>query len=204
MSERTRDERIEDYYRQSARELAQSLVDAEDETARLRSAWRSARGRAAMYFRGWRGARWRAGLYQEEARKDGAALREMLGVLGIRSSEGRRYRTAWLSARRRAADAYNHGVEAMDLIHARAARRIKRGDDFSDEMIRLLNRGETPSAVFLTGALDELHAAIREEREYVPRDSRKSTYAGPPLRVHGGTVWRLENGSLVRYPTDEP
>jgi hypothetical protein len=47
MSERTREERIEDYYQGSAWDLAEYLVDAEDEAARLRSAWTSARRRAA-------------------------------------------------------------------------------------------------------------------------------------------------------------
>ncbi|MER6485711.1 hypothetical protein ABT264_19410 [Streptomyces virginiae] len=102
MAERTRDERIEDYYQQSAWDLAESLVDAEDEATRLRSAWTSARRRASTHAKAWRVAYWRAGMLREEARKDSDVLREMLGVLGIRSDEVRRYRSAWKSAQRRA------------------------------------------------------------------------------------------------------
>ncbi|MEV6684426.1 hypothetical protein AB0N28_03620 [Streptomyces sp. NPDC051130] len=123
MSERTRDERCDDYCEEwSARLLADRLVDAEDEAARLRLAWKSARGRADMYFRGWRGARWRAGLYREASRKDGAALRETLDVLGVRSTEVRRYRSAWLSARRRAADSFMYGAEALAMRDEEIAR----------------------------------------------------------------------------------
>ncbi|MEU7039818.1 hypothetical protein AB0A77_02015 [Streptomyces varsoviensis] len=45
--ERTRDERIETYYEQSAWDLAEMLVDALDEAERLRISWLSARRRAA-------------------------------------------------------------------------------------------------------------------------------------------------------------
>jgi len=43
----SRDDRIESYYHESAWELAESLVDAQDERDRYRSAWLSARRRAA-------------------------------------------------------------------------------------------------------------------------------------------------------------
>jgi hypothetical protein len=105
MSERTRDERIEDYCDHGKRQLAEWLVDAEDEAARLRSAWTSARlrakstRRAEVFALRWAHRRW------------SDALRDV-----------HRYRTAWLSARRRAVDEFNHGAEALTLRDAEIAR----------------------------------------------------------------------------------
>jgi hypothetical protein len=122
VSERTRDERIETYYHESAWDLAAWLVDAEDEAARLRSAWTSARRRAARASGAWRYACWRVESLRSEAKKDGAVMRGLLETLGARSRQTRRYRSAWLSARRRAVDEFNHGAEALALRDAEIAR----------------------------------------------------------------------------------
>lgn len=103
MSERTRDERIEMYYDESAQSLAEWLVDAEDEAARLR------REVAATHDD--------ADYYQEWAHANGHRLNAM-----IRCRD--RYRSAWLSARRRAVDEYNHTAEALALRDAEIARLI--------------------------------------------------------------------------------
>jgi hypothetical protein len=98
MAERARDERIETYYEESASALAEWLVDAEDEAARLRSAWRSARRRA----------KW-------ARRSADSDLRFTRGMWSDALRDLNRYRLAWLSARRRAADEHNFGVEALEL-----------------------------------------------------------------------------------------
>jgi hypothetical protein len=49
-------------------------------------------------------------------------MRELLETLGARSRQTRRYRSAWLSARRRAVDEFNHGAEALALRGEEIAR----------------------------------------------------------------------------------
>lgn len=108
MTELTRDERVESYYHQSAWELAESLVDAEDEVTKLRSAWRA----AAATIESWR----------RMFRRESDLTRDLLSLLVQRGSEAGRYRSAWLSARRRAADEANFGMEALELKNAEISR----------------------------------------------------------------------------------
>ncbi|MFJ3248350.1 hypothetical protein [Streptomyces sp. NPDC086782] len=101
----SRDERIEGYYEQSAWDLAERVVGLEDETERLRAAWTSARSRVKR-------ARW-AGVSDLRFTRNmwSDALRDL-----------HRYRLAWLSARRRAADEANLGMEALELRDQEIAR----------------------------------------------------------------------------------
>ena len=101
MTERSRDERIEDYYHQSAWDLAESLVDLEDENERLKA---KVEERDGLLERGHE-------LYLMFRR-----LREE------EFDRAERNRLAWLSARRRAADEANMGMEALELKEAELQR----------------------------------------------------------------------------------
>ncbi|MFJ6720521.1 hypothetical protein [Streptomyces sp. NPDC091259] len=122
MSERTRDERIESYYHESARALAMDLVDAEDEAARLRSAWTSARRRARKHRSWWRGTRHRMLTYRAMLRYAEQTTGEVWADCWAVSDERDRYRSAWLSARGRAVDYFNFGAEALALRDKEIAR----------------------------------------------------------------------------------
>ncbi|MGW2950755.1 hypothetical protein [Streptomyces eurythermus] len=129
MAERTRDERIETYYHQSARDLAERVVDLEDEAAtlnaecdRARNAWRSARRRASRAMSSWRYMRWREDAQSKEMRKQDEYARWLWDLMSSRRQERDRYRLAWLSARRRAADEANFGLEALALRDAEIER----------------------------------------------------------------------------------
>lgn len=152
----SRDERIETYYHQSAWDLAERVVDLEDEAEavasvegdrlaaleardaeierltslvgywehraeevdradRFEAAWKSARRRASLATGAWRSARHTAESWRRASRSAGRTLAEVLGVLSTRASERDRYRLAWLSARRRAADEANYATEALEL-----------------------------------------------------------------------------------------
>jgi hypothetical protein len=224
----SRDERIETYYHQSAWELAESLVDAEDEVTKLRSAWRA----ATATIESWR----------RMFRRESDLTRDLLSLLVLRGSEAGRYRSAWLSARRRAADEANMGLEAVD--HIRKDRdRWKRGHEtaeaqlvwerrenarfraFADEVKQVHGRcrdGEPDCAErFLRDVYDsmyELWDAEREGRQFVDRvhrraargefddvteDESRETTDAPRLECvgteeDGGTVWQLVDGTRIR------
>jgi hypothetical protein len=197
----SRDERIETYYHQSAWELAESLVDAEDEVTKLRSAWRA----ATATIESWR----------RMFRRESDLTRDLLSLLVLRGSEAGRYRSAWLSARRRAADEANMGLEAVD--HIRKDRdRWKRGHEtaeaqlvwerrenarfraFADEVKQVHGRcrdGEPDCAErFLRDVYDsmyELWDAEREGRQFVDRVHRRAARgefddSAPGVRRHRG------------------
>jgi hypothetical protein len=119
----SRDERIETYYHQSAWELAESLVDAEDALKELNDeACRLADHTDATcvvlaernrYKAAWRSARRRAKRNRSYADSD---LRFTRNMWSDAVRDLNRYRSAWLSARRRAADEANMGLEAVDHI----------------------------------------------------------------------------------------
>lgn len=87
-TERTRDERIETCYQESAWDLAERLVDAEDAVARMQGAWRA--------------AHYQVDFWRRMFRRECELTRELVVQLGARSQECTRYRDAWTSARRRA------------------------------------------------------------------------------------------------------
>ncbi|MFF3140412.1 hypothetical protein ACFVRU_01435 [Streptomyces sp. NPDC057927] len=210
----SRDERIENYYQESARELAESLVDAEDEVTKLRSAWRA----ATATIESWR----------RMFRRESDLTRDLLSFLVQRGSEAGRYRSAWLSARRRAADEANFGMEAMERERARQASyvaELRRHRAFADEVKQVHYRcrdGEPDCAErFLRAIYDsmyELWEADREKRQFVDRvhrraargefddvaeDEPRETTDAPRLECvgteeDGATVWRLANGSRIR------
>ncbi|MEU3986105.1 hypothetical protein AB0F77_39615 [Streptomyces sp. NPDC026672] len=162
--ERTRDERIEEYYHQSAWALAERIVDLEDELGadvdgmctgmhadvaearaeverlsrdfadlevvgmawmhrarRFESAWKSARRRAARNYGVWVRSLWEMDQLWETIRGADDFARQLWKMLVERRQERDRYRHAWLSARRRAADEANFGMEALDRERARQA-----------------------------------------------------------------------------------
>ncbi|WDM16713.1 hypothetical protein J3S85_37745 [Streptomyces lavenduligriseus] len=85
-------------------------------------AWQSARRRAGRMFGAWKAARYASDLWRQNSRDSGDHAREVLWHLDERSRESVRYRLAWLSARRRAADEANFGMEALALRDAEIAR----------------------------------------------------------------------------------
>jgi hypothetical protein len=124
MTERTREVRIDRYDEESARTLAEWLVDAEDEVARLRAAWTSARRRARKHRSWWRGSRHRMITYQAMLRYARQTADEVWTDCWAVTDERDRYRLAWLSARRRAADEANFGREALDHLREQHAREL--------------------------------------------------------------------------------
>ncbi|WP_037880731.1 hypothetical protein [Streptomyces sp. NRRL S-378] len=187
--ERTREERIETYYHESARSLATDLVDAEDKAERAQ-----------------------------------AAVRLLMGCLRRTEKRERRYRLAWLSARRRAVDEFNHGGEALERKAQEIAdlsAELRRHREFVVEVQRVRGKAmvdlETATDLMeshlrpVYESLRELEDAQRERRPFVPRMEREygalreSTYGAPQecVSVEGGSVvWRLEDGRLTAYLTD--
>ncbi|MFC8583203.1 hypothetical protein ACFUGD_01295 [Streptomyces sp. NPDC057217] len=101
-------------------EMFKRLRDDEaDRADRFESAWKSARRRAKTAVGAWRYTQWRVDQHDEERRKDGEFQRFLWGQLHERSAGLRRYRLAWLSARRRAADEANMATEALDFLRDR-------------------------------------------------------------------------------------
>ncbi|MEU7243388.1 hypothetical protein [Streptomyces sparsogenes] len=95
----------------TAEDYAEEL---EAERDRYKSAWASARRRAKRAYGAWRYATWRLDQVDEEQRKDDDYARFLWGRLTERRKERDRYRLAWLSARRRAAEEAMHGADAVE------------------------------------------------------------------------------------------
>lgn len=114
--EYSRDDRTRCYYQDwDAREMAERIVELEDEAAtlnaeadRARNAWRSARRRAFL-------AGLRLELAEQSRERRTAWLVRAVEHAGTYRRARDRYRLAWLSARRRAADEANLGMEALEL-----------------------------------------------------------------------------------------
>jgi hypothetical protein len=97
-------------------EMFKRLRDEESDRAdRFESAWKSARRRAKTAMGAWRYTQWRVDQHSEERQKDEEFAQFLWGQLSERRQERDRYRLAWLSARRRAADEANFGMEALAL-----------------------------------------------------------------------------------------
>ncbi|MEU8840262.1 hypothetical protein AB0D97_14175 [Streptomyces roseus] len=204
---RTREERIDDYYQNNgAREMAEWLVDAEDKAARLVAVLTELDHRLAWHTTCKTCARILDSAYEETIRAECA------------EAERDRYRSAWLSARRRAVDEFNHGAEALEMVRGdvhRLAEELRRHRDFADEVRRVRGKtmcAETPRDLLeshllpVYGSLHELEAADRERRPFVPRAEREyaahreCTYGSPRLECvgteeDGSTVWRLASGT---------
>ncbi|MEV4037701.1 hypothetical protein [Streptomyces umbrinus] len=197
MAEASRDERIEEYYHHGARELAEWLVDAEDKLKE-----------------------------SDRLREHAGSLYEMFSRLRDEEADrADRFESAWKSARRRASDEHNFGMEALELKRAEIFRlrdEERRLRDFADEVRRVLgfthvdgNWRDTHMPA-LYDARHELDTAQRERRDFVPRhirggargdvveaDQVRETTHGPRLETagdeeDGGTVWRLVDGSVLR------
>lgn len=93
------------------RDLREQEADRAD---RFESAWKSARRRAKTAMGAWRYMRWHEDAQGEEMRKQDEFARWLLDQMSERRKERDRYRLAWLSARRRAADETNFGMEALE------------------------------------------------------------------------------------------
>jgi hypothetical protein len=129
----SRDERIETYYHESAWDLAEKVVDLEDEigadvdgictgmhadVAEAHDAWEGACRERDRFESAWKSARRRAKWARRYADSD---LRFTRNMWSDALRDLNRYRLAWLSARRRAADEANFGMEALDRERARQA-----------------------------------------------------------------------------------
>ncbi|MFG3014333.1 hypothetical protein ACGFZB_28720 [Streptomyces cinerochromogenes] len=117
VDEYNREERVETYYQGwSAREMAERIVELEDElgadidgictgmhadVAEARAEVVRLRAQVES-FHGWRGS-----IYE--------VARRAFRSAGRAQRSAQRYRLAWLSARRRAADEANFGMEALEL-----------------------------------------------------------------------------------------
>jgi hypothetical protein len=198
----SRDERIETYYHQSAWELAESLVDAEDALKELNDeACRLADHTDATcvvlaernrYKAAWRSARRRAKRNRSYADSD---LRFTRNMWSDALRDLNRYRSAWLSARRRAADEANFGMEALDRERARQASfvaemrptlrarmdELRRHRAFADEVkgVHYSCRDGEPDCAerFLKRVYDsmyELWDAEREKRQFVDCVQRRA------------------------------
>ncbi len=82
--------------------------ESAEEAAQLRSAWKVSHATGESYRR--------------ITRDLNETVRELLSALTGRTSERDRYRLAWLSARRRAADEANFATEALEIRDAHIAR----------------------------------------------------------------------------------
>ncbi|MEU0860640.1 hypothetical protein ABZ352_35535 [Streptomyces griseofuscus] len=203
VDEYNRDERIETYYQGwGARDLAERLVELEDELGadvdgictgmhadvaeaqaawaderlradRFEAAWLSARRRASRAMGAWRYLRWREDAQAKEMREQDAYAQWLWGQMSERLAERDRYRLAWISARRRAADEANMAMEALDLIRADRDRWRAGHETAEAQLVRLRRENE------------QLRAELEQ---------RKTTHA-PRLECVGtdedGEIWRL-------------
>ncbi|MGW0468306.1 hypothetical protein ACWDX6_24025 [Streptomyces sp. NPDC003027] len=132
--EYNRDERIETYYQGwSARDLAERLVELEDELGEEKDglctgmhadvAEAQAEVERLTSLVGYWEHR------AEEAQADSTYFEEWATFNGHRlnatTAQRDRYRSAWLSARRRAADEANLGMEALDYLRQAHARELQ-------------------------------------------------------------------------------
>ncbi|WP_405927884.1 hypothetical protein OG554_03545 [Streptomyces griseus] len=182
--ERARDERIETLYQDwSASDMAERIVELEDELgsdvdgictgmhADVAEAWAEIERLNGQVerFQGWRAA-----IYE--------VARASFRAAGKSRRSAARYRLAWLSARRRAAEEANLGAEAVE--HLAADRdRWRRGHERAEAQ---LHAGRRANA--------ELHLELERLRAKL-RDLRESTH-GASLEcvgeVDGETVWRAK------------
>lgn len=127
--------------------------ESQQEVAQLRSAWRAATATTESWRR----------MYRRES----SLIRELLSLVAQRAHESSRYRLAWLSARRRAADEANFGMEALAVKEQEI------------ERLRFLFRHAQDRADTLAVAVEALRQTTDAPRlEYADEDE-------------DGEVWRL-------------
>jgi hypothetical protein len=223
---RLREDRIETIYQGwGAREMAERIVELEDEAAtlnaeadRARNAWRSARRRAKHLRGAWNAAQHAIRAWRRMCRGQTETMSELIAVLAERTEERDRYRLAWLSARRRAADEANFGMEALDRERARQASfvaelrpivsqrmtELRRLRAFADDVIAVRGwcmDGEGDARRFLTAIYDstyELESSKREERSFRARLERRA------IRGDFDDVYEANDADEQRKSTDAP
>ncbi|MFE0326306.1 hypothetical protein ACFW08_05755 [Streptomyces sp. NPDC058960] len=185
--ERARQARIDRYYQgESAADLAERVVDLEDEIGEdvdgvctgMHADVAEAHAEIERLKRDLRVSEAKVGgaaLYVDQVNARASMLENVVAAYDGIHEERDRYRLAWLSARRRAADEANFGTEALERKEVEIRRlrgALERIEAAADEF-RMLSAGR-----------------IREELEAV----RKTTHA-PRLECVGsdedGEVWRL-------------
>jgi hypothetical protein len=149
VTERSRDERIEDYYHQSAWDLAERIVDLEDELGEEKDGICTgvhadvAEARAEI-------ERLRTLLTHESERADiNCDVATEWGQLAERR------RLAWLSARRRAADEANMGMEALELKRAEIGR-LDADKRALQSAVRMLMAGNRQTVDRMEAFVDEV------------------------------------------------
>lgn len=95
--------------------------DEGDRSERYRLAWLSARAGRKLARSAWRYGQWRIDAQAEEMREQDAFARSLWDMLTERRKERDRYRTSWLSARRRAARESEFAAEALAMKDAEIA-----------------------------------------------------------------------------------
>ncbi len=109
--ERARDERIETLYQGwGAREMAERIVDLEDELGGV-----TEEGLCTGMHANVAEAQCEVERLRSLLQEDGEAFRIVRSAVYALRQEHDRYRSAWISARRRAADEANFGMEALEL-----------------------------------------------------------------------------------------
>lgn len=169
-----RDERTEAYYHSGARELAEWLVDAEEEADRLRLAWTSARRRASRAMGAWRYLHWREAAQSKEMRKQDEFAQWLYGQMSERRQQRDRYRLAWISARRRASREANFATEALALQDAEL-RRLRAFVEEVQDVRGWTMCASTPRDLMeshLTPIYDALHELEEAQREGRPSRDR--------------------------------
>jgi uncharacterized coiled-coil protein SlyX len=151
--ERERQARIDRYYQgESAADMAERIVDLEDELggekdgictgmhADVAEAWAEIERLRAQVesFNGWRGS-----IYE--------IARRAFRSAGRAQRSAQRYRLAWLSARRRAADEANFGMEALERIRAERDRWM-RGHETAEAQLVYERRENARLRALLDGA----------------------------------------------------
>ncbi|MEV4971989.1 hypothetical protein [Streptomyces scopuliridis] len=157
--EYNRDERIETYYQGwSARDMAERIVDLEDELGDdvdgictgMHADVAEAHAEIERLTKALAEAQLDVGYFQEWAEFNGRRLNDWIAWQ-------RRYRSAWLSARRRAADEANFATEALTLKDAEISRLTARLDAiraYADSRVAHPNANEA-SASWVLHLLDD-------------------------------------------------
>lgn len=164
-----RENRYQEYCEWSVTALADRLVDAEVETERLTRALRLAEARIGG-----------AALYVEQADARSNMLEGALTVYEGTADERDRYRLAWLSARRRAADEANFGMEALELKEQEIARLAsdrnawQRGHETAESQLVFERRENARLTAELSALREPTHGA--PELEHVGTDEDGDVY----------------------------
>ncbi|MFJ5103203.1 hypothetical protein [Streptomyces sp. NPDC088554] len=149
MTEQSRDERIEAYYHESAWDLAERIVDLEDELgadvdgictgmhadmAEAHAEIERLRGEVAHLRSAWKVSSATRESYRRITRDLNGVIRELLSASSERLHERDRYRLAGISARRRAAMEANFATEALTLKDVELAQQEARRRSYTAEL----------------------------------------------------------------------